>query len=77
MPFSCKKGGFITLRHNELRDFTVNQLSEFCHDVRLGPQLKPLTSEIYHYNTSNTTEDVRVDVSARNFGFEDSWRSQI
>ena len=24
---SCKKGGFIILRHNELRDFTTKQLS--------------------------------------------------
>ena len=37
---SCKKGDFSTLRHNELRDFTVNQLSEVVHDVRLEPQLK-------------------------------------
>ena len=37
---SCKKGGFITLRHNEVRDFTANQLSEICHDVWLEPQLK-------------------------------------
>ena len=64
---SCKKSGFITLHHNELRDFTANQLSDVCHDVRLEPQLKPLTGEIYHYNTSNTTEDVRVNVSARGF----------
>ena len=64
---SCKKGGFITLRHNDLRDFTAEQLSEVCHDVRLEPQLKPLTGEVYHYATSNTTEEARVDVSARGF----------
>ena len=64
---SCKKGGFITLHHNELRDFTANQLSDVFHDVRLEPQLKPLTGEIYHYNTSNTTKDVRFNVSARGF----------
>ena len=45
---SCKKGGFITLHHNEFRDFTANQLLEVCHDVRLEPQLKPLIGEIYH-----------------------------
>ena len=61
---SSKKGGFITLRHSELRDFTANQLSEVCHDVRLEPQLKPFTGEIYNYNTSNTMEDARVDISA-------------
>ena len=66
-------------RHNELGDFTVNQLSEVCHDVRLKPQLKPLTGEIYHYSTSNTVEDAKVDVSARGFwvrgqlSFSDIW----
>ena len=58
----CKKGGFITLPYNELRDFTGNQLSEVCHDVQLESQLKPLTDEIYHYNTS-----IRVDVSMQGF----------
>ena len=58
---------FITLRHNELRDFTANQSSEVCHDVRLEPRLKTLTGEIYYYSTSNTTVDARVDVSAQRF----------
>ena len=79
IALSCKKGGFITLRHNEVKDFTVNHFSEVCHDVssRLEPQLKPVTGEIYRCNTSNTTKDARFDVSARWFGFVDSWRSQI
>ena len=47
--------------------------------MRLEPQLKPLTGEIYHYNTSNNTEDAKVDVSARGFcvrgqlAFSDMW----
>lgn len=36
---SCKKGGLITLRHNELRDITANLLKEVCHDVRTKPTL--------------------------------------
>ena len=35
--------------------------------MRLEPQLKPPTGEIYHYNTSNTTEDARVDISTQGF----------
>ena len=30
---SCKKGGFITIRHNDLRDLTANLLTELCKDV--------------------------------------------
>ena len=38
---SCKKGGFITLRHNEVRDITA----EVCKDVRKEPLLTKLTGE--------------------------------
>ena len=30
---TCKKGGFVTIRHNEVRDFTAELLSEVCKDV--------------------------------------------
>ena len=36
---SCKKGGFPAIRHNELRDFTVNLLTEVCQDVCIEPHL--------------------------------------
>lgn len=63
----CKKGGFIILRHNELSDFTTDQLTKVCHDVLIESQLKPLTGEIFNYKSWNTAEDGRVTVSARNF----------
>ena len=59
-PFLSR--GLITLNHNELRYFKANQLSEVCHDVQLELQLKT-RGEIYHYSTSNTTEDGRVYAS--------------
>ena len=33
----CKKGGFPTHRHNEIRDFTASVLTEVCHDVCTEP----------------------------------------
>ena len=30
---SCPKGGFPSIRHNEVRDITAELLSEVCHDV--------------------------------------------
>ena len=30
---SCKKGGFINIRHDDVRDLAVKLLSEVCHDV--------------------------------------------
>ena len=33
---SCSKGGFPSIRHNEIRDITATLLTEVCHDVRLA-----------------------------------------
>ena len=32
---TCKKGGFISMRHNEVRYFTAELLKEVCHDVQI------------------------------------------
>lgn len=39
----CKKGGFVTLRHNKVRNITAKLLREVCKDVKVEPQLQPLT----------------------------------
>ena len=31
---SCPRGGFTILRHNDIRDFTANVLSDVCHNVK-------------------------------------------
>ena len=62
---NCKKGGFICTRHNDVRDFTAELLSEVCKDVSLEPLLTPLTGETFRYRTANTDEHARLDVSAR------------
>ncbi len=50
---SCKKGGFVTQRHNELRDMTADLFAEVCTDVSLEPHLEELTGEILGERTSN------------------------
>ena len=49
---SCPTGGFPTLRHNQVRDFTANIMSEVCHDVCIEPQLQELSDEPLHHATS-------------------------
>ena len=61
----CMKGGFVTIRHNELRDFTAELLSEICNDVAVEPLLTPCTGEKFQYKTANDKEGARVDVAAR------------
>ena len=36
---SCKKRGFVSLRHNHIRNITSILLKEVCKDVRVEPQL--------------------------------------
>ena len=64
---NCPTGGYPTLRHNELRDFTAETLSEVCTDVCVEPSLQPLTGETFDYTTANLEDGARVDVCAADF----------
>ena len=64
---SCKKGGFSTIRHNDLRDLITNLLTEVCKDVDIEPQLLPVTGETFDNRTANTSNEVRVDIKSRGF----------
>ena len=50
---ACSKGGYPTIRHNELRDFTASLLTETCHSAAIEPSLLPLTSETLNGASSN------------------------
>ena len=63
-----KKGDFVSVRHNDLRDLTANMLSEVCKDVEIGPKLTPLTGEDLGSRTTNTTNEVRLDIRADGVG---------
>ena len=67
----CKKGGFISLRHNNLRDITYELLSEVCKGVENEPVLQPLTGESLKYQTAKTENNARMDVSALGFWCRD------
>ena len=63
----CKRGGFVTLRHNEIRDITSEMLKEVCHDVRSEPTITPLTGGNFGHRTSNNSDEAKLDISARSF----------
>ena len=42
---SYKKGGFICILHNDLRDQTANMMSEVCKDTKIEPKLTLLSGE--------------------------------
>ena len=64
---SCPKGGFPSIRHNEIHDLTANLLSEVCSDVSIEPDLQPLTGEGFALSTTNTQDNARLDIAASGF----------
>ena len=64
---SCKRGGFATIRHNDLRDLTANLLSNVCNDVEIEPKLLPVTGENFSNRTANTRTEARLDIRSRGF----------
>ena len=60
-------GGFPTIRHNEIRDFTANAMSETCHDVCIKPPLQALTTEPLPHATSNRDDGARLDLRTQGF----------
>lgn len=71
-PFSvthalnCKKGGFITARHDNVKKFEANLLKQVCNDVQIEPPLQPTTGFSFRPST-NTSNDARLDIRARGF----------
>ena len=63
--FSCKKGGFISSRHNLLRNMTASLLGEVCKDVCIEPELSTLSGETLIPKSANTSDEARLDISAR------------
>ena len=62
------KGGFITLRHNEIRDKTLKLLSEVCKGVRVELSLLKLNWEEEAMNReAKKNNEVRLDFSTREF----------
>ena len=63
---SCMRGGYISLRHNEVRDLLAELLSETCHNVTTEPELQPLTVASQS-SATNTSDCARLDIQASGF----------
>ena len=48
---SCKKGGFMSISHKQLRNIPARLLKEVCKDIRVVPQLQQLTGETLRSST--------------------------
>ena len=61
---SCAKGGFPSIRHNEIRDITATRLTEVCNDVCVEPDLQPVSVDQLNGASANRQDGVRLDISA-------------
>ena len=59
----CKKGGFITMRHNDLE---AERLNAVCKDVQIEPALQDITGEVLNPG-ANKSADTRLDIHTRGF----------
>ena len=62
----CPKGGFPTIRHNEIHDLTASLLTNVCHNVATEPGL-PLSGELVTSRSAITTNEARLDIRVRGF----------
>ena len=66
----CRLGGFVIMRHNELRDLEVELLNIVCSDLQVEPVLQNISGERLS-GGSNRAPDAKLDIRARGF-----WESQ-
>ena len=72
---SCSRGGFPSIRHNEIRDITAELLSEVCHSVGTEPELQHVTEEQLTHRSANREDGARLDIVATNFWGRDRQRA--
>eukprot|EP00731_Ephydatia_muelleri_P030730 Em0022g244a len=58
---SCPKGGYPSIRHNEIRDLTAALLLEVCHNVSTEPHLQPMRLSV------NIQDGAQLDIAADGF----------
>ena len=59
---NCKLGGYVSMRHNNIRDLEATLLKDICKDVKTEPPLLPLGNSTTE--SSNDALKARLDVSA-------------
>ena len=64
---SCKKGGFVAMQHDNIRDILTSFLGKVCKDVQSEPHLIPLENEVLHLNMANRSEEAHLDIKANGF----------
>ena len=54
---SCKKGGFVAQRHDNVKILLIGCLSKVYRNVESEPHLIPLDNETFQLRSANTSEE--------------------
>ena len=69
----CKLGGYVVMRHNQLRNTFSRLLSRAgCKSVQLEQQLLSVEGELDHVKSVEQGDEARMDVTA--VGFWGAWQ---
>ena len=60
-----KRGGFVIMKHNNVREFEANLLKTMHNDVEIEPALQEITNEKI---PGNTNDEARPDIRTRGVG---------
>ncbi|XP_064400136.1 uncharacterized protein LOC135346446 [Halichondria panicea] len=63
---SCARGGFPSIRHNEIRDLT-SWAEPVCNNVCTEPELQPVSQEALRGASANRQDGARLDIAANGF----------
>ncbi|KXJ09655.1 hypothetical protein AC249_AIPGENE11458 [Exaiptasia diaphana] len=64
---SCKKGGFVSERHDGVLNLLAPLLNKVCNNVEVQPRLIPLDNEHFVLQSTNTSQEARLDLKAGGF----------
>ena len=64
---SCTRGGYVALRHNELRDLFADLLRETSTNVSVEPELQPPSGEVFQAASAVVSDGARLDIKASGF----------
>ena len=64
---TCQTGGYIAMRHDEIRDLTFDMLREVCRCVDREPGLQSCSGFTFQHKSAKSETGARVDLSAIGF----------
>ena len=63
----CAEGGYTHERHDTIHDTFANIMHDVCYDVQIEPHLQPLQGKSFDFKTTNTEDQIPLDITENVF----------